>query len=268
MNRCRKNLALYLLLFLLVPSLSTRARYRSFQEIIPVVLGEQFSVLPKQIDITFFYHGGNIQVDFLAPPEYDPVLVLEGESDSMVLNRKGRVGIFWLNLDEVELKNAPHVYHIYSSKHLSQLAPDQLLATLRLGYDALGKDIEVRSDALEKEVVFSEFVKFQERSGMYRMVNGSLQPFKRENGLEHYSFQIPISSAMPVGRYRIKLFYFYENRCVQEFSETIILQKVGFTSFITKLAFEHASLYGILAIVVAVVMGFSIGFLFSLFKRR
>ncbi len=45
--------------------------------------------------------------------------------------------------------------------------------------------------------------------------------------------------------------------------EEIEVRMVGFPAFLATLAYEHAALYGIVAVVIAIATGFLMGFLFK-----
>jgi len=66
----------------------------------------------------------------------------------------------------------------------------------------------------------------------------------------------------------VGLYVFTDGRLVARTSETVTIQKTGFPLFVSRLAREHEAEYGLLAIVVAVMAGFSIGLVFSYLGKR
>ena len=157
---------------------------------------------------------------------------------------------------------------LFFSEKLSDMAPKDTILSLGLGYDALSRQIEGTGGQIEKREMLTEFFRFKEKSKLYHISNEMLQPENSSEPFERYSFLIPVNSAMPVGEYQVVVYFFKDGKCAKKLSDTLTIQKVGFVKFVFDMALEHAALYGVLAILIAVVAGFSIGILFNFLKKK
>jgi uncharacterized protein (TIGR02186 family) len=225
-------------------------------------------VRPEHIEVTSFYHGSTVMVDIVAPSECQIALKLEGDRKTAIFRQKGKVGILWMNVGDVTVKNAPLVYMLYTSAPLPELAPPATLQRLRLGYDALDRTLEFEGENMDRESMLSEFKDFQETRGLYRTLCGSLRGESYNEDQKHYSIQIPMPSAVPVGAYGVELFVFNDGVLTDKLETIVSIEKNGLPRFVSRLAREHAADYGFLAIVTAVVAGFFIGVAFNYVGRR
>jgi uncharacterized protein (TIGR02186 family) len=230
-------------------------------------------VSPKRIRVTSLYHGSTLRVDIVVPSGNEIALELEGGRRKVIFNRKGRILLLWMNVGEVTIGNAPQAYMLYTSTALSELASRETLQRLGLGLDALGPQIETRGEGIDRETMLLEFYKYKEKSGLYDLSYGSLRPDRsdtahNDNDHEHYSVRIDLPSRVPVGAYEVRLYVFRDGGLAERASETVTIEKTGFPLFVSRLAREHAGEYGLLAIIVAVMAGFSVGLVFSHVGRR
>jgi uncharacterized protein (TIGR02186 family) len=231
------------------------------------------AVSPKRVAVTSRYHGSILRVDLVVPSGGAVALKLEGGTGSVVFNRKGRVFLFWMNVGEVTIGNAPRAYMLYTSKELADLAPPDALQELGLGLDALGPRIETEGSGIGRETMLLEFYNYEKKRGLYRVSFGSLRPEpggsgNGETGRDRYSARIHLPSGIPVGVYEVGAYVFEHGRLVERTSDTVTVEKVGFSLFVSRLAREHPGEYGVLAIIVAVMAGYAVGLVFSHLGRR
>jgi uncharacterized protein (TIGR02186 family) len=223
--------------------------------------------------VTSGYHGSTLDVDIVVPSRTDIALKLEGRSVRVTFNRKGRVFFLWMNVGEVSVADAPRAYMLSTSKGLADLAPPDTLRRLGLGLDALRARIETEGAGIDRETVLLEFFKYAEKRGLYRRSYGSLQRAARTAGddgagRERYSARIELPAGIPVGAYDVDLYVFEDGSLLERASDTVTVAKTGFPLLVSRFAREHPGEYGLLAIIVAVIAGYSVGFVFSQMGRR
>jgi uncharacterized protein (TIGR02186 family) len=230
-------------------------------------------VSPERVPVTSRYHGSTLNVDIVVPSGGEIALEVEGERKRMVFNRKGRVVVFWMNVGEVIIDNAPQAYMLYTSTALSKLAPRGTLRELGLGLDALGPQIETRGEGIDRETMLLEFYEYEKRRGLLDLSYGSLRPDRGDpesgdDDRELYSARIHLPSRIPVGAYQVRLHVFRDGGLIERASKTVTIEKTGLPLFVSRLARKHPGEYGLLAIVVAVMAGLSVGFVFRHVGRR
>jgi uncharacterized protein (TIGR02186 family) len=231
------------------------------------------AVFPKRVLLTSRYHGSTLDVDIVAPSGSDIALKLEGKRRNLVFNKKGRVVVLWMNVGEVTIGNAPQTYMLYTSTALAELAPRETLQRLCLGLDALEPQIEARGGAVHRDTLLLEFYAYMKKRELYRVAYGALRPERGAPGYngaprDRCTVRIHLPSRIPVGAYEVDLCVFKDRGLVERMTETVTVEKTGFPLLVSRLAREHPGEYGLLAIIVAVVAGYSVGLVFSYLGRR
>jgi uncharacterized membrane-anchored protein len=75
--------------------------------------------------------------------------------------------------------------------------------------------------------------------------------------------QLTLPSNIPPGNYRIILSVLNSGKLVEQKFFELPVKMSGLPGFLASLANEHAALYGLIAVVIAIVTGFAMGFLFK-----
>jgi uncharacterized protein (TIGR02186 family) len=216
---------------------------------------------PDQVDIGVFYRGAEVRVTADVPAVDGAVLVLEEDGEEVTLNRKGRKAGIWLNVAQVTFSNVPKVYILASSNRLDDICSGDVQRELGLGTQSL---LDRMSIACEKPLIGTEadeFLKLKMQSGAYNTDIGiTLTP--DGTGRQRLFAVLPIPAAVPPGIYRVVLYCFTNGYLVQQGMTELRIERVGLAHLMASLAHERASLYGVLAISIAMAVGLVIGVIF------
>jgi uncharacterized protein (TIGR02186 family) len=227
------------------------------------------SIAPDTIRIHAFYRGTDIAVSADLPFDCDGAVVkIQSDEEEITLKRKGRVYIFWLNVDDVTLSNAPGIYIVSSSAPLGDISKGETRQTLLLGYDALKEHVNInaRNDLVGSE--FTDFIKLKEHNGSYQLnTEGQLLPAADGKGKSFKAF-LHIPPVMPSGDYRILLYYFKNRALAGESGASFIVEKVGLPNYLHSLAFEHPAIYGLFACIIAMATGIIMSLIFGSRRKR
>ena len=227
------------------------------------------SITPDTIRINAFYKGTEVAVSADLPVDCNGAVVkIQGTEEQITLKRKGKVYIFWLNVDDVTISNAPGIYIVNSSGPLNDICAAETRQTLLLGYDALKEHIKIRSknDLLGSE--FSDFIKLKEHNSSYQQnTTAQLIPAADNKG---YSFRasLNIPPVMPSGDYQILLYYFKDLTLAGKSSATLKVGKVGVPNYLYSLAFNHPAYYGVFACIIAMATGIVMSLIFGSRRKR
>ena len=221
------------------------------------------TVSPAVIDIGTFFEGAPVTVSGEIPQGARAVLEGEGQPTVGRLLRKGRRGGLWMNVGEIQVQHAPTFYLVLST------APDLLAAGAKeapWGYQALQQRVKFSGLLQENEHdrFFREFLELKESDGLYGMAPGGLKitPGPAGKALVRGTMQLP-AKIVP-GAYRVRLSVIPPNGGPPQSQEASLqVRMVGFPAMLSALAYEHGGLYGILAVVIAIITGFVMGYLFK-----
>lgn len=220
------------------------------------------TIAPGQIRIGAFYHGAEVRISANVESCDGAVMVLEGDSEEITLNKKGRVAVIWMNVARITISGVPQVYILASSADLDKICPAETREELRLGLESLSKHIDISSDQPLSGEEFDQFMQLKRKNGTYNLKNKiELKP--ASTGELELSSVLPIPSKMPPGVYDINLYCFRQGTMVEKQTGRLKIDRIGLPSLIKNLADKHAAEYGLLAIVAAMIFGVVMGIVFS-----
>lgn len=236
---------------------------------VPPVKGETcFTLLPEKKVIMGIGFGGET-VSFkgtLPQPGTTVIVQVKSENNpSLKLVRKGRVVFFWMSVKQFEVSHVPFLYKVFSSGNLTDILNKNLKKELNIGYDALKPNLGLKllagkpSDD-DLNVVFDGFLKMKEKAGLYGVRENAIE-INKENS--SFMFDLHFSDRAVEGSYAITCWAIKDGVILGETKETIAIEKVGLSHWLTYMAQHHSAIYGIIAVVIAIVVGLLAGFIFK-----
>lgn len=225
-------------------------------------------VSPDFISINTFYKGADVNIRAELPDGCDgAVLKIQGKDEEIQLNRKGKISVFWLNVDEVTVSNAPGIYMINASGPLDKICALKDQDAWTLGYRALQKQIRIQSQKELSGSEFSEFIALKEHKGAYQSITtAQLTQIAANRPSLEAVFHIP--PVMPSGDYVIQLYCFKNLVLMGRSNAQLHVEKIGLPNRLYSLAFDHPAAYGLLAIIIAMATGIMMGLIFGSRSRR
>ena len=191
----------------------------------------------------------------------DIVVVLRGPVQPIVVREKQQIAGIWMNADSNRVRSAPSFYAVASSRPISQLVDERTAAIYEMGLQNL--QLSPGGGALpEKDRRFEAgLLDLRRRQGLYA---------EHARGVEIsegvlYRATISIPSQVPVGTYTAETFLVDRGRVLAAATREIEIEKSGFERFVALAARRHALVYGLLAVLLSLGLGYAAGLLF---RRR
>lgn len=189
------------------------------------------------------------------PHRYDVVVVVRGPRDTIVARRKTRVAGIWINADSQTFASAPGFYAVLSRRELSEVANPALLNAHGLGFESIGfrpLGPNVASRAAEGLGEFEEaVVRIKQRQGLYRYDPEGVV-FVGQN---LFRATVDLPANVPVGDYATDVYLLHEGELLSHNRSRLTIRKQGFERFVYSAAFEYPRLYGIFAVIIAILAG-------------
>lgn len=222
-------------------------------------------VSPAKVPITLSYHGAKLTISGTSAKNDDLIVKIATEPHDAMMKFKGKAGgLFWMKKGSMEFKNVPAVYLLNTTADLNRILPVSERNLHHIGYDALGKTATVENSAGESVDAkwFDEFIRFKEKEKVYNIQEGTVTRQHGENG---NTFQVVVNwpYQAPPGTYNVELLAIRDGKVVEQAATTFEVDRVGITATLSKMAFDQASLYGIMAIVIAMASGFAVAAVFK-----
>ncbi len=218
------------------------------------------TLTPNVVEISLTFHGAQVVVTGEIPKGAQAVLELMGPDKDIHLLRQGRRGGLWMSVGEVTVHDAPSVYMMLTSPNAPAPTADG-----GWGYKALQTRASF-SGAIPKDkadLLFGQFVKLKESEGLYGSFPGTLKI--ESSGSEHEKFtgSLRLPSNIVPGNYKVTLTVLQNNQPVGNRSADLQVVMTGLPKLLTSLAFEHSGLYGLIAVIVALITGIAVGVVFK-----
>jgi hypothetical protein len=218
-------------------------------------------VLPNELHIRETFQGAPLAISADVPKGAGAIVEIRGETHEGHLLRQGRRGVLWMSVGEVAVQGAPSVYLLLAASDLASHSDEGV----QWGYEALRKQIKFIGSIPGggTRVLFDQFVKLKESEGLYGVFPESLKPVHVSNGRETVEGRIMLPSNIAPGNYNIVLSVYNSGKLLEQSSVELPVEMKGLPFFLASLAYQHALLYGLVAVVIAILTGFVMGFVFK-----
>jgi uncharacterized protein (TIGR02186 family) len=239
-----------LLLLLSMPALSRGANPQELQ------------VSPDLVEIGTWFRGHTVKVAAMIPKGAEAVIEVLGQTADEHLMRKGRRGGLWMNVGEIDFQHAPALYMVMSTdpKLLQQATPET-----PWGFAALKRRVSMTGMITdqEKDKFFGEFLKLKESENLYHTATEPVQKAAAGGDLASIKSDFRLPTNVKTGTYQVCLSVVQDGQVIAKNCRELRVKMVGFPAMLSTLAYEHGATYGILAVVIAIITGFAMGFLFK-----
>lgn len=178
----------------------------------------------------------------------DIVLTVTGPPEDIVIRRKERFAVLWLNGSALRLQDAPGYYALLSNRPVREIAPGKTLAALQL----LPENVPTFDKTPPGAQGFIDgFRRNRQAAGLWRVDEKAV--LIREQALFRAGISLPAN--VPVGQYRVKVHLFQDGRLRASRALAIAIDKIGFERAVYSFSQERPLAYGLVAIVLALAAG-------------
>jgi uncharacterized protein (TIGR02186 family) len=225
---------------------------------------ENLKVTPSSLAISEFFQGSQITVSADIPKGGNAIIEFKGPAGKVQLMRKGRRGGLWMNVGEIDVEDAPSLYLFMSTP--SAVPSESNNANAQWGYAALQKQVKFSSSAPagQSDELFQQFLKLKESSGLYGVFPGSIKVLSGASG-DRSTIQgaIRLPGKISPGNYQICLYVLNKGSLAEKQCVDFPVTMEGLPAILSSLAHHHGTVYGLLAVFIAIVTGFVTGFVFK-----
>ncbi len=188
----------------------------------------------------------------------DVIIVVRGPSRREVVRRKGRVAGIWVNDAQLAFEEVPSFYGIAASKPIAKLLTTAALRRHGIGIENLNLKPGRRVGADELATFRAGFVRNKMRDRLFTMQPGSVTFL----GQRLFRTTMYFPANVPTGTYDVEVFLVRDGRVVDAQTTPLSIAKVGIGADVYYFAHNSSVLYGIIAIVIALLAGLFAGVVF------
>lgn len=222
-------------------------------------------IAPATIQIKATYNGQDVFVSGSIPKDAGVLVKVKGTSKTIQFKQKAKaLKLLWMNMGTITVDNLPDMMLLYPSESIEKLIKEKNNSwkNLRLGFDDLKKNISIAPKTADKETLFKEIIKLKESENLFGLKTGRVQMEEKEN-FKKFRADIKFPSNIGNGEYDIQTYVIKDGAILYEDHQSIKSEKTGFPLFLSKMAFDHSLIYGILAVIIAIFAGIITGVIFN-----
>lgn len=187
----------------------------------------------------------------------DIVVVVRGPERNYTVWRKQRVAGMWANRKLAVLEETPDFYLTAATRPIEEIADPILRRQLGLGGDQAMQALETgREVALSPEI--QAFVQDQRRMGKYRRLKGI--DFM---GDSLFKAVVPFPDRILRGIYTAEVYLIRDGRLQASQMTPLVVRKRGLDARVYDYAHRHPWFYGLLAVSLALMVGWIVSALFN-----
>lgn len=186
---------------------------------------------------------------------YDVIVVLEGMGTPLLARRKSNVAGLWVNTQSVAFESAPSYYAIASTRPIEEIADAALLEKHAIGFDYVRLSPAAHSVIETQPGELADYrqavIRLKQRDGLYIKEDYAVIFI----GKSLFRSAIALPANVPVGPLTARVYLFREGDLLSTFSSRVRLEREGVELWLYRFAMQHPELYGLFAVLLAVIAG-------------
>ena len=222
------------------------------EEVVSDISTREISIQSNFTGIEILIFGS---VDFSGAAEpgkeiYDVVVVLRSPDQAVVARRKERMAGIWVNGTGKIYPTVPGFYAVLSSRPLRAITSDETLKTLGIGLNNIDFG-RVTKSGPDEETFRSTVIRLKEQQLLFQEHDDGVAFVGRS--LFRASVDLPVN--VPIGRYTADVYLFRDGQVVSKNQSTLEVTQAGLERTIYLMAFNRPLIYGLVAVLLAVLAG-------------
>ncbi len=181
------------------------------------------------------------------------VVTIRGPKKDYILSKKDKFLGVWYNKERVKFKDS-YSYYAFSSSNKNREIDPRILSELEIGKD------QIQFNANNSDSEFKvEFMNKLEQKDLYLNEPGSIE------FLDDTLFKVMLKFPKSISRgtYVVEIYLVDENNLVAFQAIPIYVNQVGLSAEINEFAYNNSVLYGIAAVLMAIIAGFVANYVFT-----
>jgi len=214
----------------------------------------------NRVSITADFDGSEILIygavkrDSPAPDgRVEVIITVEGPAGPLVIRRKARQAGIWVNTDAVQVDRAPSFYVVATTGPLHQILTETENLRHRIAAPRAIRAVGISAEAEGAPEFITALLRIREAEGQYRLAERSIE--MTEQTLFRADVVLPAN--LTEGNYRVRIFLTRNGEVIDTLERLINVRKEGLERFLYNLAQEQPLIYGLLALLIAVVAGWA-----------
>ena len=196
-------------------------------------------------------------------PQLEVIIAISGPQLPVTVRRKDKRFGIWVNVESVEVDEAPSFYAVATSKPLTDIlsgVEDQRHhITIPQSIRLVGEAREGVDPAEYAEAM----MRIRSNAGLYTVQEGAVEFSKQTL----FSTRIALPANLTEGDYATRVFLTRDGKVVSQFETQIDVRKVGLERWLFNLSRQQPLVYGLLSLAIAIAAGWGASAAFRLLRQ-
>lgn len=196
-------------------------------------------------------------------PQLEVIIAVSGPQLPVTVRRKDKRFGIWVNVDSVEVDEAPSFYAVASSKPLADILSS---VEDQRHHITIPQSIRLVGEAREgiDPAVFAEaMMRIRTNAGLYKVQEGTVEFSKQTL----FNTRIALPANLTEGDYSTRVFLTRGGKVVSHFETQIDVRKVGLERWLFNLSRQQPLMYGLLSLAIAIAAGWGASAAFRLLRQ-
>ena len=190
----------------------------------------------------------------------DIIIVVTGPTGLVTVQKKEKVFGVWVNTQKINYINSPKYLNILSNRDINDILNQRTRKIAEIGLNNLNVRIQ------PGKVVSKEKEKIWRKALTRNMLKSKLWSLNENsvylNKKVLFRSYLTLPSNVPTGIFNVKILHYRNNKLISKETSTINVLKSGISAEIYNIAQNYSTLYGIFAVLLAVLIGWITNLIF------
>ena len=211
------------------------------------------------IAMTTGFSGAELLLFGAVEDEGDVVVVVRGPKEDILVRRKERIGVIWVNRTSLQFSDVPSYYALATNRPLDEIAPRTVRMRNEIGISGVRlRPSDPGVDKQTAKIFRRALIRNKRNAGLYKEEAGTVKFL----GKRLFRTTITFPSTTPTGTYFVTVYLVRNGNVVSAQSTPLNVSKIGLEARIFQAAHQHSALYGVFAILMALFAGWLAGAVF------
>lgn len=204
------------------------------------------------VEITMGFEGAELLLFGAVEGDGDVVVLVHGPKEDLTVRRKDKVGPIWMNRSQMAYKSIPAFYNVMATRPPGDWLPEAARERHRIGVEHLALATTDHKATVARAKEFREaLIRRKQALGHYSKGFGEVRMLSPRL----FRTDVKFPTNVPVGNYTVEVFLFEDGEVVSAQTTPLYIKKTGILAEIFSFAHNYAAIYGVMAIVFAVLAG-------------
>lgn len=221
-----------------------------------------FRVSPAVIEMGAFYSGAAVRVEGVVENGSKALVTVVGSDREERFNKKGRVGPIWLNDAKVQFSGVPSLFLRFSAEPVRTVLARSEIDELHLDEKSIMQRMRIEPHLAEgDDTMRADFLALKHGDGSYQFGNTGVRMGEPGKDGTPFSLEFAWPRKAPPATYQVRVYEIRNGAVTRRSAMPLRVVRAGFPAWLAAFSQRRASVYGVAALVIAVLAGFGIDFI-------